>query len=223
MRSSRYLILASLCLFLLGCQREAAKKSSLVLRMPKAEKLSGLSTPWPSDRKACFGVNVTSSDIAANYPSCSPVTGIVKGYVESDQVIEVDVPMGKSRKIDLYLYLQPTGQNNPCPNIGPSFGGTNLTNTYLIGTATADIVNQIETVNITASFPGLSQNIAVNYSLPSTCTASSIPPGNPGFHISADAGTALGSGYKLKGKIGTQVSGNTLTGTGFKLKVNGVQ
>lgn len=224
MRSSRYLLLIGFCLILLACQREAAKKSSIVLRMPNSEKLSGLSTPWPSDRKACFGVNVTATDISSNYPSCSPKTGIVKGYVESDQVVEVDVPVGKARKIDLYLLLQPSGQNNPCPNIGPNFAGSQLTNTYLIGSTTADIVNQIETVSITASFPGLSANIAQTNAMPSSCTAGSAPSnGNPNFHVGADTGTIVGAGYRIKSRIGTQVSGSALTGTGYRLKVNGVQ
>lgn len=224
MRSSRYLLLVSLCVILWGCQREVQKKSSLVLRMPKAEKLSGLSTPWPTDRKACFAVNVTATDISAKYPSCSPITGITGGYLEGDQTLEVNVPLGKNRKIDLYLYLQPTGQNNPCPNLGSSFAGNNLSHTYLIGTTTSDIVNPVETVNITATFPGLSQNIAQVNSMPTSCTAGSAPPpGNPNFHVSTSAGTATGTGYKLKSKIGTQVSGNTMTGTGFKLKVNRIQ
>ncbi len=218
MRRSRILVLISLSVIFFGCQREAPVKSTIVIQAPKSQKVSGQSTPWPSDRKACFGVNVTATDIPLNYPSCSPTTGIVAGYVEPDQTIEVDVPMGKSRKIDLYLYLQPAGQNNPCPKIGPSFSGTYLSETYLIGSATADLASQTETVTITASFPGLSNNIATQNSMPTTCTATTPPPsGPPGFNVGTAAGVAAGTGYKMLGRIGG--NGTVMTGTGYNLKI----
>jgi hypothetical protein len=222
MRSSRHLLLLSFSLVMLGCQREAVKKSSVTLQMPKAEKLSALSS-WPSDRKACFGVNVSAIDIKPNVSSCSPDTGITGGYVEAGATLEIPVPLGKSRKFDLYLYLQPVGQNNPCPTMGLNLAGANLINTYLIGTATADI-SQDTAVAIDASFPGLSQNIAAANSMPSSCTAGSTPAqSDPNFHVNSGSGIATGSGYILKGKIGASVSGQTLTGTGYKLKVKGVQ
>lgn len=220
MERNRILVLIFMGFFTFGCQRDAAVKSTLVIQAPKSSKISGQATPWPTNRKACFGINVTATDIpAVNSGSCSPPTGIVAGYVEPDQVLEANVPLGKSRKIDLYLYLQPLGQNNPCPSIGPSFSGTYLPNIYLIGSSTADLANQVETVTINADFPGLSQNIAAQLSMPTTCTAGSAPPaGPPGFSVGASAGLATGTGYKLMGRVGGS-TGNVLTGTGFKLKV----
>jgi hypothetical protein len=179
----------------------------------------------PANRKACYAVNISATDIVGTPAStCSPKTGIVKGFVEAGQTIDVLVPKGAGRKIELYLFLGEEGASAPCPVMNPVLTPAQLLNTYLVGTA-SDIAVQGETqtVEITASFPGVTNYLAQTLSMPATCTAGSViaPGANPkGLYLTSGMTTAAGTTMKLKARIGSiSGSGQVLTGSGHKLIV----
>lgn len=216
------LIFLSILMF--GCSRPlTGDLSKISIQLPSEQHLGkvGALSALPANRKACFGINVTGQGIpsdAAN--SCSPNTGVLAGFVEPGQVIEAKVPKGPSRTIRLYVFLQEVGQNIACPTFAKTLTPTQLLNTYLVGTKeNIDLEAPEVTVSITMSFPGLSQNLAQQMSLPNTCTSGSSQTSLLGFGVTTSAGSSAGTGVKLKAKIGTTKDGQTLTGTGVKLYV----
>src|SRR5690606_27352661 len=109
-------------IFSLGCQRQASQTSTITIRVPKAANMSrksggvGSMAALPSDRKSCYAVSVTGPGITMS-PShiCAPPTGLRAGFVEPGAMIEMQVPKGKDRKIELFAFLQSPGQDLPCP------------------------------------------------------------------------------------------------------------
>lgn len=208
---------------LLGCSRQpAANKNKSILAIKAPQSKVGSLAAMPAGRKACYGVSVSGPGITFNPAlSCSPSTGIVAGFVESGQNIEVsDVPQGAGRKIDLYLFLQLTGEDNPCPQMGAYFSASQLPQVYHLGSVDNVTLDQeVQQVEITAVFPGETQNLAVQQTLPSSCLASTTPSAPiPGFNISAGSGVATGTGLKLFGRIGKPYAKGVATGGGFVLK-----
>lgn len=207
-----------------GCSRPlTGDLSKISIQLPTEQHLGkiGALSSLPANRKACFGVNVTGPGISlSGANTCSPKTGVLAGFAEPGQVIEAKVPRGSDRSIKLYVFLQEVGQNIPCPTFAKTMTPTQLLNTYLVGTKEKVNLSAPEvTVSITMSFPGLSQNLAQQLSLPNTCTNEDSMTSLPGFGVSSAAGQTIGTGIKLKAKVGTIKNGQTLTGTGVKLYV----
>ncbi len=221
------LLLFTCAMMVAGCQRAKEQNvSSLVLQAPDPllaakSSVSAMGAP-PSGRKACYGLSITAPDLASQTSSCSPQTGIVAGFVEAGGTLEASVPKGTNRKIDLYLFLQAEGENNPCPVMSQNLSGAGLRNTYLLGSVSGiSILQEVETVTITANFPGLNAHLAQQLNLPATCLPTSRPISSaPGFSVSAAQGTITGSGMKIIGRVGRATSGSSATATGYKIKAN---
>jgi len=217
-----------------GCKRSPVDGSSSVIRIQAPHSFGkgvnqSLSGGMPTDRKACYGVIVNGSGIAvATANSCSLTSGIVAGFAEPGAQLAVEVPKGPSRTIDLYAFLQDVGQDLPCSTFSASLSATQLLKTYKIGSATnINMFDNEVVVEITASFPGLSQNIAVQNSMSVSCT--NIAGGSvakPPFHVSAGAGLAiqqgqtLATGYSIKARLGMGApTRETSSVSGYKIKV----
>jgi hypothetical protein len=186
-----------------------------VIHAPQ-EKASALSLP--ANRVACWGANITGEGVrGAGVSTCSPATGVVAGYKASGEEISAEVAKGSARKIDLYLYLLPAGGTAACPPMAAVLPRAQLADTYLVGSAIADFVNDTTVVEITAVFPGLTQNLAVTSSMPAACTAGAGPTRHA--HISAAMQTVSGTGYVLKARAATIPAGIELAGPGYKLRV----
>ncbi len=229
MNSYRVLILAALLLVTASCSREAknSESSTLIFSIPKGDvnsKVGALGAALPANRKACYGVNITANDLPAVNSACSPMTGIVGGFIEEGGKLELNVPSGKARKIDLYIFLQPEGANSPCPGMSANLGGINAANTFFSGSTTKDLVSKFESVDIALDFPGEANNFVQQLGLPSTCIASSTPPvpnavDDFGFKNNLGSGTAIGGGLRMKASVGFGPNAITATGGGYKLKV----
>lgn len=211
-------------LFLLAaaCSRkEASTKSTISIRAPAAANKVGAMSAIPVNRKACYGVSITGPGIT-NVPtsSCSPETGIVAGFVNPGALIEAEVPQGSNREIKLFVFLQQVGEDNPCPQMGGAFASSQLSQIYFVGSASdITLASEVQTVDIVASFPGESQNIAVTSSMPSSCTAGTPATNLRGFRVSSASQVATGAGIKMVGRIGRPEQAGLLTGAGIKLKV----
>lgn len=219
LKSSSYVVALLGCAILVsGCQRKIEQNSiKMVIQAPQ-NKVGTFST-LPVGRKACFAVSITGNGINSIPAStCSPKSGIMAGYAESGQIIEAEVPSGLNRQIDLYLYLKESGDNSSCPSIGTKIASGQLKNTYFVGQAIGVATDKpVNDVTIQMNFPGESQNLAVQLSIPNSClpnTASS-----PNFSIPTSAGVASGTGYQLKARIGRPVHADILVGSGYKLNV----
>jgi hypothetical protein len=203
-----------------ACSRKSGKSSSISIQLSERNnKVSSLDS-YPTNRKACYGINITGPGITSSAAgSCSPPVGIPGGFVAAGGSIEATVPYGSSRRFELYLFLQKEGENNPCPEMGTAFSKDQLLQTYLVGSTSGVTIDQ-PTLNltITESFPGLTSNLAVTYSLPTSCTKLPTLPAFPGFRTNAGHGVATGTGIQLIGSVGRPNSAQDLTGTGIKLR-----
>lgn len=209
---------------LTACQRagKSGASSSLIIQTPNRQQLSKSNlqalAALPSDRKICFGVSILGPGIDGfSGSSCAPATGVVGGFVDEGQALELFVPRGENRTVDLLLFTLPVGSTAACPTMGQNLQGENLKSTYLIGTKTGvSLLNDVETVEIAVSFPGVANSVASQLNVPATCTPGSAP-NKSGFFVSTAAGSITGTGFKLLGKIGRPQSGTTATGSGYKL------
>jgi hypothetical protein len=214
----------SLFLILAACQRNPASSYKLSVRAPSQGTLSAI----PAGRKACFGVSVSGPGIStAPADSCSPSTGILAGYVEAGKDIQVSVPKGEDRVVDLYLYLEASGANDPCPGMTAAFAANALTQTYKIGSVSnVSLSGSDATVEIEASFPASdTMNITQQLSMPATCLGGTVASTQPTpFGISSGQQSLTGtdgSGNVLvmKAKLGRAVEAKAPAATGIQLIV----
>ncbi len=206
-----------------ACTRAGQESSSSTLRIqtPTRDQLfkSGLNSfaTLPTDRRLCYGVSISGPGITGFAGTkCAPATGTVSGFVDAGEALEIFVARGENRNIELYMYTMPVGSTARCPAMGANMEGVGLKSTYLVGSKTGvALLNDIETVEITLAFPGLSTSLAAL--LPITCASGPAPALFSGFHVSSGAGTVTGTGLNLTGRIGQPHSGTTATGTGIIL------
>lgn len=207
-----------------SCTKKAETTTSVIaLKVPSLQSQKnnvGTLSTIPTDRKACWGVNIIASDMPTTpATTCSPKTGVTAGYVADGGMISVDVPRGEARMFELYMYLQDAGSTQGCPTFGKKFSASDLTHVYFMGSTTVAIRNPVEDITLVASFPGLNQTIASLNTYPATCTAVTPPAGVPGLHVSNGAGTAVGGGIRLSGTVG-KTAGPALIGGGMRMTTN---
>lgn len=213
-------IVILVCLVMVtACNRKPGKTASISIQLSDSSQKAAAQGAYTGNRKACYGINITGPGITSSSAQCSPATGIIAGFVTTGGTLEASVPYGSNRKFELYLFLQKDGENNPCPQLGSAFSKDQLLQTYLVGTAENINIDQ-PTLNlsITENFPGLTNNLAVNYSLPASCTKGPTYPSTPGFRSNLGSGVATGTGIRLIGHVGRVDSAQELTGTGIKLR-----
>ncbi len=216
----RLLVLTSFSIIALGCSRPISESSfsTVSIQMPKGLNKLGALAAMPGDRKACYGINVTGPNIPTRKGNiCSPVTGIIAGFAEPGAVLETQVPKGRDRKIELLAFLQDVGQNIPCPLFGAAMSVKQITNTYSVATVfNVDMSGDVTVVEMTADFPGTSNHIAQQQSLPLSC-GSADGPNIPGFHVSAGSETATGGGFRMVSRTGRPAGRQTASGGGFRM------
>lgn len=205
---------------LTGCQRaKNDKKSTITIETPRwSQKSEGSLVALPSQRKPCYGVSISGPGIETHSGSCSPQLGALAGYVGEGGTIELQVPSGQQRKIDLYMYLLPANSNASCPQLVHPLAMNDLQNIYLVGSVSGvNLVNEVETVEIPVNFTGVHNHIARQLTLPATCVVAG--PSNSTFQISAGAGIAkdISSTIRLKGRIGVAVPAASATGGSIRL------
>lgn len=213
------LILVWPCLaFVVGCTRpNGGGTSHITIQAPQNFGKVGVFAV-PANRKACWGANVTGDGVnGVGATGCSPATGVVAGYKVSGQNITAEVPKGLARKVDLYLYLLPPNNNSPCPTMTASFPAAQLSDTYLVGSVTADFTLDTTTVEIAAVFPGENNHLAVTAALPATClpTAGPTRPAS----IRSAGGTISGDGKTIKARVGSFPGATKMSAGGITMEV----
>ncbi len=201
-------------------QKEKLKKAK---QNQKQDQLSPLAV-LPTDRKLCYGVSISGPGIDKTAASqCSPELSATAGFVEAGGLIEVVIPKGEGRRIELYLFAQKAGENNPCPQMGSVLPATRLKQVYFLGKVEGlSLVKDTEEVEIPITFSGIEQNIAQTLALPSSCLANQDPAVNENhkhFGIYTSSQKSSGAGYKLYGVVGKPTDKKVLTGGGLRLIV----
>lgn len=158
----------SICVIslLLGaCTRGIHSPSSQIkIELPEHNQLQNKSLSvnqaFPVDKKACFGVNVTASDLEQTL-GCHPPLSEFSGFVQGGGTLTIDVPQGEGRKFDLYVHF--VDQDKTCPTWDSNFNKNplNFLKLYLAGsTSNVNLSTEQETVSITLNFPGLQNHVA---------------------------------------------------------------
>lgn len=201
-------------------QKDKLRKTNQNQKQNQLTTLAAL----PTDRKLCYGVSISGPGIDKTAASqCSPELSATAGFVEAGGLMEVVIPKGEGRRIELYLFAQKAGENNPCPQMGSVLPLTRLKQVYLLGKVEGlSLLKDVEEVEIPITFSGIEQNITQTLALPSSCLGNQDPDGNENhkrFGIYTSSQKSLGAGYKLYGVVGKPTDSKVLSGGGFKLIV----
>lgn len=213
-------------IFVAGCTRATKPNlSKLSIQTPRdafSSEKGSLQTmgTFPSGRKACYAVNITAGDIpAVTSASCSFPMGLTAGFVEEGQTIQLEVPRGENRKIELYAFLYPTGDNSSCPEFVKTLTPQQMASTYRVAvTGNVSMVEPEVTVEMQMDFPGVAQNISQQLGLPAGCATPQVNRLN-GFTVSSSKATATGGAIVMHGRVGRVTNAPVLTGTGIQLRV----
>lgn len=214
-----------LILLLNGCtmKPQNGSTSTISIQLPSKQSTTqkvGAFSALPANRKACFGVNVLAGDIKDMPAStCSPRTGIVAGFAEAGQTLEVTVPRGDGRDFELYMYLMAENDNGACPPMLAPFSPTQLSKLYYLGAAT-NVGLHSDTVDVTinASFSGVANTLATQNSYPASCIVADPTQTVPRLHVSSGAQTATGGTMKLSARIGKPANGPSAVGGGMRIE-----
>ncbi len=215
----------------ISCTRKLETTStSIIIQAPKKWNKSASSlNAFPDNRKICYGVNVTAADlIDAPANSCEPDRGIMAGYVEAGVPLEVEVPKGAGRRIEVLAFVFPEGINDPCPQMRNTFTDVDMARLYTIGVAEGvELKDSEQQVNIQANFPDQANHWAADKAIPGSCyvampdPVNGVTPSNPappGSRIISGGGVASSASFKLKSKIGQAVQNKNAQSSNFKIK-----
>ena len=164
----------------------------------------------------CYFVNITGPGIPSSAGACSPAQGINAGFIPPSTSIAFTVPKGSGRTVEVFGYLAGAGQT--CDG-SKSLSSVPLNRLFRMGRDTGvDMSSDTVNVDITVSFPGVTQNYGIQERLAVACLA-----GLPAIPLDGGGvGTAVqyGSQYVVKGQIGLGLTSNVLV-SGSVYKVMG--
>ncbi len=153
----RFLILLML---LAGCTRPDAEQSSGITIDTRAfRKVSAQS--MPPENETCYAVDFRGPGIDESPTgSCYGARGANAGFVKGGETLSLKVPRGTDRTLRLLMYLR--AADAECPEIGFALGnGPDLTKIYQIASMPRlELSKEVETIEVSASFPGSSNTIA---------------------------------------------------------------
>lgn len=175
----------------LGLNLPMKRQTPHAMNKPKHRKMSGssgvnkifnsnfaslsmpvISTPAAASDFDCYGINVTGPNISATEDIGNCIVhdnfagkgqGILAGLVPYGQSIEIEVPAGKDRRVDVYGFFPPPSYCFDDPTLDDVPASQKG---YLVGTASVDI-SEATSVTVNTAF---SQGAASSF----TCTNDSI-------------------------------------------------
>lgn len=223
MQRFKYYILISISILMVeGCTRnpKGYTKVQFQTSSSTASGVVGTMATLPAGRVPCYGVSIKGSGISNSMAatSCRPEIGMRLGFVGEGGILQGDVLKGPDRTFEVYLYLQPTGQNNACPSMA-SFSTIPVSQLYFLGSVSnVKLEKEAETITIATTFPGEAQNLVAQNSYSASCNSNAVA-GASNYQIATSTGHATGTGYILQGRVGRVNNGTILIGTGIQLRV----
>lgn len=213
---------------LASCGPKKASSSSISIILPSAQNQKISSKAIQSNPSAlgafdftlaCFAVNVVGDGIDPKINSCGPNVGIFSGFKTPGSTVQMIVPTGKNRSVEVYLFNRASAGDS-CPL---DFSGPSPDKFTLIGTVSAvDMTAPTTNVDITVAAPAAGVNLVTQLSLPGSCVASGTPPPTPtpsAMGISRVFASKLNfttsSGYTANVRVSKQQDGEIHTGSGY--------
>ena len=194
---------------------------------PVSEKVGSLVVGPFIWANVCFIVNVTTPEVPPKFPggSCGIPVGVLSGSAKPGGSLELSVPFGSSRVLDVFAYVQ-ANPSLPCPTVAGGFGALDLGKIVRVGRSNAfdTKAKQVE-VAVTVTQPATATDIVEQYGMPPSCRPVSQPPpaGAGGSRIVSGVftheGTAAGTLYRVQGAISGRSNEATLSGSGWLMQL----
>lgn len=191
-------LLLFITIVLIGCDRKSEEISQVNIHVPQK---GSLNTNWPPLNELCWGANITGEGINNFNPaSCALDWGLVGGLVESGKAIELSVPRGPKRNIEVFVWKKTATETCKSYSL---LTAKNLVKVYKVGEVNNfDIVKSVETINVDVSFPSDNLSWLAKYNAEAACWAANDPtPDNESkksLRVSYGIGSDEGTQYKIK-------------------------
>ena len=184
--------------------------------MPGSNKISAQGYAWAN---ACFIVSVTGPGISTHKSTCEVENGTFRGSIPPGGSVELDVPRGPARKLDLFAYFR-ASPTDLCPTAS-RLAAFDVSKTVRIGQVAAfDLFTAAVTVNAKVTLPNSTDNLLTQYSLPKTClTTATIGPGSSAIVAGRAVQTGAGGTIKVVSVVSDRYSEKLLSGAGGSIKV----
>ena len=222
-----------LVLTLVACTRKAADHSSVHISLPGTPaQLKASSVQALSDPTFCFYVNITGSGLTQTSSACAPAEGTSSGFVEPFAAVEILVPKGSGRTVELYGYIPRASET--CATLGSALASVPVNRLFRLAQKPGiDMSADQVTVDLTEKFPGITQHYGLQGPLPPACYAS-LPPVigagsgtsvaafqlSVGSQMAVQQGMTAATGVKLVGRFGSTIAHAPLVSVdGVRLQV----
>src|SRR4051812_39824324 len=117
---TRY-VLSMLVIMSIGCGRKKAESSSVRIALPDAPSALGKVSANSFDPTPfCYIVNIVGDGISQVNAPCGPPEGATSGFAAPSSVVEVSVPRGTGRTVELFGYVPRSGET--CGSVSGSLG-----------------------------------------------------------------------------------------------------
>lgn len=185
-----------------GCSFDQGGRSRLEMTLPPHPVVSNKSTNTLTPQSAfpfCYLVNIRGDGIASTPSSCAPASGLNSGFREPSSKIEMDVPSGNPRTVELFGYIPRTGET--CATAPSDLSAIPVNRLFKLGeTPNVDMTPAEVIVTLEARFGGLNTHFGVSASLASSCFANLPPVTLPASNNSVP-GVLIGNRLSLKAQI----------------------
>lgn len=225
--------LFSLLFFLttsLACTRAAvdeSKTANIRISIPSA---ASFSSAHKSDFSAasvtmnyslfCFVANIKGGGVSSiPAHTCDIDKGLVLGSAPPGGVLAIDLNPGSGYTFEIYGLLR-SSVSDSCPAVNATNWNWPLDKIYFLGRAVGvEVVAPTTDVNINLTLPSVSNNLAVNNGMPSTCVDLLLPAnGLKTMRTALGVKQLTGSSYKAYARVDIKNEIKNLSGANFKLK-----
>ncbi len=170
--------------------------------------------------RLCFYANVRGPGITDKSEACEPTVGLFAGGVGPGSQIQMEIPVGKDRVIEIYGVLRNSAQDTCWKSTDPVTRPT-VDKFYFLGSSEAvEILPPSAEVSVSVQVPSVSQNIAVVNGWNSCPMATPVPVvqnETVGRPVLA-AATLTGSQFKMKMQVSSKSEAFVQSGSQFKIK-----
>ena len=166
-----------------GCTREGKANGAKVTITSDAIQ-SFASNPIPAGYKACYALNVKAPDLDGLGSTCHPKLGIFDGFynlgqaVDGQNAMEIIVPFGEQREVELLVYLIDETSTELCPFWDPL--GVNYSNVYRVASQSGlKMIDPEMEITLNLDFPGMTSDISTTDGLSADCSSTTVPGDTP--------------------------------------------
>ena len=191
-------------------------------RKPSALSVSNI--VWAN---ACFIVNVTTPEIPATKPAgaCAIPFGVFAGSVAPGGSLDLSVPNGTGRSLDVYAYVRPSNAV-ACPSLTGGFGTLDLSKIVRVGGSAAPFDTKLPdvSVDVNVAAPAAATDVVAQLGLPPSCrpTGATVGPGLSRVLLGSEtlSGSNGTNSYVMHGAVSPMINEiNLLGANGFQAKL----